>query len=56
MDELWQAQQEQADDIGDCAYWFQVERPRLLAEKAATQPRESNEDIADDPVEVSEEG
>lgn len=28
MDERWQAEQEQRDDLGDCAFWFQVERAR----------------------------
>lgn len=41
MDELWQAQQEQADDIGDCAYWFQVERERAApAESGAISETE----------------
>lgn len=41
MDEVWADRQAQADDIGECAFWFQVERARAApAESGATSDTE----------------
>lgn len=41
MDEVWADQQAQRDDIGECAFWFQVERARAApVESGATSHTE----------------